>query len=77
MIPVPSPYEAQLERLREHSGYRVSKAPWGWTAYKPGAPSDQDVRAADLDELEAVIMPPAGDDGDAATLPRRKPPAGS
>lgn len=71
---IPGPVNKHLERLRNTSGYRINRAPWGWTAYKPGAPSDKDIRAADLDELEAKIMPPAGDDG--AATPRTAPPAG-
>lgn len=66
--------EKQLGRLRDTSGYRINRAPWGWTAYKPGAPSDKDIRAKDLDELEAIIMPPAGDGGDPA--PHSDSPAG-
>jgi hypothetical protein len=55
---IPGPVNPQLERLRNTSGYRINRAPWGWTAYKPGR--EGDIQAKTLDELEAIIMPPAG-----------------
>jgi hypothetical protein len=59
VIPVPpSPQDRLLDDLREHSGYRIHRAPWGWTAYRPG--QEGDVQAKTLDELAAKIMPPAG-----------------
>lgn len=59
MIPVPpTPQDRLLEHLREHSGYRILRAPWGWQAYKPGR--EGDVQAPTLEELAEKIMPPAG-----------------
>jgi hypothetical protein len=59
--------ERQLERLRETSGYRILRAPWGWTAYKPG--SEDEIQAKTLDELEEKLKPPAGQ----PPLPGRAP----
>ena len=61
MIPVPE--NRQLARMRDTSGYRINRAPWGWTAYRPGESSDKDIRAKTLDELAARLGftdPPAG-----------------
>jgi hypothetical protein len=76
MIPGPRSRRSDLlEYLRENSGYRIYRTGWSWAAYKPGHP--EEIQAPTLEELEAKIMPPAGDDGDAATPPGTAPPAGT
>lgn len=71
----PDDYERRLEAIRKLAApRRVQKAPWGWEVYTPGR--EDVLRAADLDELEEKLKPPAGDGGNAATFPRLTPPAG-
>lgn len=54
-------HDRQLARLRaRYTCRRIQRAPWGWLAYKPARSADDEdeIRAADLDELERKLGGP-------------------
>lgn len=56
---IPGPMAAQdrlLAELRENSGHRIYRSPWGWTAYKPGRA--EEIQAPTLEELAEKLAHP-------------------